>query len=78
MLIVEDVVPKLMRVIGEIKDFLPRFKLLQLHCDSVSVLLWCALCRHGRFIPARDAAAFKLDIPSVCIDPQTRSALSSC
>ena len=39
MLIVEDVVPKLMRVIGEIKDFLPRFKhLWQTHVrqDSFS------------------------------------------
>ena len=34
MLIVEDVVPKLMRVIGEIKDFLPRFKSLMLHSGS--------------------------------------------
>ena len=36
MLIVEDVVPKLMRVIGEIKDFLPRFKFLCLHCHGAS------------------------------------------
>ncbi|CAE7265603.1 RYR1 [Symbiodinium microadriaticum] len=50
MLIVEDVVPKLMRVIGEIKDFLPRFK---------------------------DATAFKLDTPSVCIDPQTRKVIAN-
>ena len=50
MLILEDVVPKLMRVIGEIKDFLPRFK---------------------------DATAFHLDIPSICIDSQTRKVIAS-
>ena len=50
MLILEDVVPKLMRVIGEIKDFLPRFK---------------------------DATTFQLDIPSICIDSQTRKVISN-
>ena len=50
MLILEDVVPKLMRVIGEIKDFLPRFK---------------------------DATAFQLDIPSICIDSQTRKVIAN-